>query len=249
MSSKVILNKPLEVCLESYAEVVLTWVRANVMWSDFSSSPQRKDLTGDMTQIILYWLHATTTLIHIKNMSALTAHFPLWWTYICEATSIHRTKLKVLDWSCTKSSFKTCKHELRVKPPHMQHKTHDRQERLFTHFLLVSFHTEHAAAVSPLCLGISPCVHPFALHLSPLSFLFKRDLAARNCLVAEHNVVKISDFGMSRQQEDGVYSAEGGLRQIPVKWTSPEALNYGRLQLWPDLQSRAETCSLLSASN
>uniref|UniRef100_A0A3P8T695 Tyrosine-protein kinase n=1 Tax=Amphiprion percula TaxID=161767 RepID=A0A3P8T695_AMPPE len=52
------------------------------------------------------------------------------------------------------------------------------------------------------------------------------DLAARNCLVAEHNVVKISDFGMSRQQDDGVYSAEGGLRQIPVKWTAPEALNY-----------------------
>ncbi|CAK6954907.1 tyrosine-protein kinase Fes/Fps [Scomber scombrus] len=55
-----------------------------------------------------------------------------------------------------------------------------------------------------------------------------RDLAARNCLVAEHNIVKISDFGMSRQQDDGVYSAEGGLRQIPVKWTAPEALNYGR---------------------
>lgn len=41
-------------------------------------------------------------------------------------------------------------------------------------------------------------------------------------------MVKISDFGMSRQQDDGVYSAEGGLRQIPVKWTAPEALNYGK---------------------
>ncbi|XP_056268687.1 tyrosine-protein kinase Fes/Fps isoform X2 [Pseudoliparis swirei] len=64
-----------------------------------------------------------------------------------------------------------------------------------------------------------------------------RDLAARNCLVAEHNVVKISDFGMSRQQEDGVYSAEGGLRQIPVKWTSPEALNYGRFTTESDVWS------------
>ena len=62
--------------------------------------------------------------------------------------------------------------------------------------------------------------------------LLLRDLAARNCLVAEHNVVKISDFGMSRQQDDGVYSAEGGLRQIPVKWTAPEALNYGTTQLF-----------------
>ncbi|XP_047197025.1 tyrosine-protein kinase Fes/Fps isoform X2 [Hippoglossus stenolepis] len=64
-----------------------------------------------------------------------------------------------------------------------------------------------------------------------------RDLAARNCLVAEHNVVKISDFGMSRQQEDGVYSAEGGLRQIPVKWTAPEALNYGRYTTESDVWS------------
>lgn len=59
-------------------------------------------------------------------------------------------------------------------------------------------------------------------------FFSQRDLAARNCLVAENNLVKISDFGMSRQHDDGVYMAEGALRQIPVKWTAPEALNYGR---------------------
>ncbi|XP_070712279.1 tyrosine-protein kinase Fes/Fps isoform X1 [Pempheris klunzingeri] len=64
-----------------------------------------------------------------------------------------------------------------------------------------------------------------------------RDLAARNCLVAEHNVVKISDFGMSRQQDDGVYSTEGGLRQVPVKWTAPEALNYGRYTTESDVWS------------
>ncbi|XP_060901572.1 tyrosine-protein kinase Fes/Fps [Labrus mixtus] len=64
-----------------------------------------------------------------------------------------------------------------------------------------------------------------------------RDLAARNCLVAEKFLVKISDFGMSRQQDDGVYSAEGGLRQIPVKWTAPEALNYGRFTTESDVWS------------
>ncbi|KAF7656456.1 hypothetical protein LDENG_00041140 [Lucifuga dentata] len=64
-----------------------------------------------------------------------------------------------------------------------------------------------------------------------------RDLAARNCLVGDQNVVKISDFGMSRQQEDGVYSAEGGLKQIPVKWTAPEALNYGRYTTESDVWS------------
>uniref|UniRef100_A0A3Q2XGD5 Tyrosine-protein kinase n=1 Tax=Hippocampus comes TaxID=109280 RepID=A0A3Q2XGD5_HIPCM len=64
-----------------------------------------------------------------------------------------------------------------------------------------------------------------------------RDLAARNCLVTEQRVVKISDFGMSRQQDDGVYSAEGSLRQIPIKWTAPEALNYGRYTTESDVWS------------
>ncbi|XP_076880972.1 LOW QUALITY PROTEIN: tyrosine-protein kinase Fes/Fps [Brachyhypopomus gauderio] len=64
-----------------------------------------------------------------------------------------------------------------------------------------------------------------------------RDLAARNCLVAEQSVVKISDFGMSRQEQDGVYSATGGMRQIPVKWTAPEALNYGRYTSESDVWS------------
>lgn len=31
---------------------------------------------------------------------------------------------------------------------------------------------------------------------------------------------------MSRQEDDGVYSSSG-LKQIPIKWTAPEALNYG----------------------
>ncbi|XP_037104361.1 tyrosine-protein kinase Fes/Fps isoform X1 [Syngnathus acus] len=64
-----------------------------------------------------------------------------------------------------------------------------------------------------------------------------RDLAARNCLVTEQHVVKISDFGMSRQRDDGIYSAEGGLRQIPIKWTAPEALNYGRYTTESDVWS------------
>ncbi|XP_047228656.1 tyrosine-protein kinase Fer isoform X1 [Girardinichthys multiradiatus] len=63
-----------------------------------------------------------------------------------------------------------------------------------------------------------------------------RDLAARNCLVGENNVLKISDFGMSRQEDDGVYSSSG-LKQIPIKWTAPEALNYGRYSSESDVWS------------
>lgn len=46
-------------------------------------------------------------------------------------------------------------------------------------------------------------------------------------MVGESNILKISDFGMSRQEDDGVYSSSG-LKQIPIKWTAPEALNYGK---------------------
>ncbi|XP_053824858.1 tyrosine-protein kinase Fer isoform X2 [Vidua macroura] len=63
-----------------------------------------------------------------------------------------------------------------------------------------------------------------------------RDLAARNCLVGESNILKISDFGMSRQEDDGVYSSSS-LKQIPIKWTAPEALNYGRYTSESDVWS------------
>ncbi|KAI1298736.1 Tyrosine-protein kinase transforming protein Fes [Halotydeus destructor] len=55
-----------------------------------------------------------------------------------------------------------------------------------------------------------------------------RDLAARNCLISTGGHVKISDFGMSREAVDEEYTVSNGLKQIPVKWTAPEALNYGR---------------------
>uniref|UniRef100_A0ACB8E4J7 Uncharacterized protein n=2 Tax=Sphaerodactylus townsendi TaxID=933632 RepID=A0ACB8E4J7_9SAUR len=64
-----------------------------------------------------------------------------------------------------------------------------------------------------------------------------RDLAARNCLVTENNTLKISDFGMSRQEKDGIYSSTGGMKQIPVKWTAPEALSYGRYSSESDVWS------------
>lgn len=57
-------------------------------------------------------------------------------------------------------------------------------------------------------------------------FVSFRDLAARNCLVDENEVVKISDFGMSREQQQYVVSEAH--TQIPIKWTAPEALTFGR---------------------
>lgn len=40
------------------------------------------------------------------------------------------------------------------------------------------------------------------------------------------NMVKISDFGMSREEEE--YIVSDGMKQIPIKWTAPEALNFGK---------------------
>ncbi|XP_031224447.1 tyrosine-protein kinase Fer isoform X3 [Mastomys coucha] len=85
---------------------------------------------------------------------------------------------------------------------------------------LVKFSLDIAAGM--LYLESRNCIH--------------RDLAARNCLVGENNILKISDFGMSRQEDGGVYSSSG-LKQIPIKWTAPEALNYGRYSSESDVWS------------
>ncbi|XP_018576399.1 tyrosine-protein kinase Fer isoform X2 [Anoplophora glabripennis] len=67
-----------------------------------------------------------------------------------------------------------------------------------------------------------------------------RDLAARNCLVGYNNVVKISDFGMSREEEE--YIVSDGMKQIPIKWTAPEALNFGKYTSLCDIWSYGILC-------
>ncbi|XP_071826608.1 tyrosine-protein kinase Fer-like isoform X6 [Apostichopus japonicus] len=62
-----------------------------------------------------------------------------------------------------------------------------------------------------------------------------RDLAARNCLVGTKNILKINDFGMSREEEYQIDS--NTMRQIPIKWTAPEAMNYGRYTTLSDVWS------------
>ncbi|XP_039600984.1 cytoplasmic tyrosine-protein kinase BMX-like [Polypterus senegalus] len=54
-----------------------------------------------------------------------------------------------------------------------------------------------------------------------------RDLAARNCLVDKCLTVKVSDFGMARYTMDDQYTSSVGTK-FPVKWSSPEVLNYNK---------------------
>ncbi|CAB3403106.1 unnamed protein product [Caenorhabditis bovis] len=49
-----------------------------------------------------------------------------------------------------------------------------------------------------------------------------RDIAARNCLLAAKNELKISDFGMS--QDNDVPIKDETLEKVPVKWLAPETM-------------------------
>uniref|UniRef100_A0A3Q3XCG7 receptor protein-tyrosine kinase n=1 Tax=Mola mola TaxID=94237 RepID=A0A3Q3XCG7_MOLML len=74
-------------------------------------------------------------------------------------------------------------------------------------------------------------------YLSDMGFIH-RDLAARNVLVDENLVCKVSDFSMSRIREDdseAAYSAMGG--KIPIRWTAPEAIAYGKFSSASDVWS------------
>ncbi|XP_011304539.1 high affinity nerve growth factor receptor isoform X1 [Fopius arisanus] len=64
-----------------------------------------------------------------------------------------------------------------------------------------------------------------------------RDLACRNCLVGDDLVVKIADFGMSRDIYTCDYYKIGGSRMLPVRWMSPESVIYGRFTLESDVWS------------
>ena len=61
-----------------------------------------------------------------------------------------------------------------------------------------------------------------------------RDLAARNSLVNE-NGVKVADFGMSRKVERTYYATEN--KAVPVKWTAPEAIQFGVFTFKSDVWS------------
>ncbi|XP_013780560.2 proto-oncogene tyrosine-protein kinase receptor Ret-like [Limulus polyphemus] len=54
--------------------------------------------------------------------------------------------------------------------------------------------------------------------------LIHRDLAARNLLLAEGNVIKISDFGLSRDVYEGDTYLKKTKGRVPVKWMALESL-------------------------
>ncbi|XP_016413769.1 tyrosine-protein kinase ITK/TSK-like [Sinocyclocheilus rhinocerous] len=82
-----------------------------------------------------------------------------------------------------------------------------------------------------MCLDVSEGM----AYLESSNFIH-RDLAARNCLVSEDNVVKISDFGMTRFVLDDQYTSSFGSK-FPVRWSSPEVIKFGKYSSKSDVWS------------
>ncbi|OCT60304.1 tyrosine-protein kinase Srms [Xenopus laevis] len=66
--------------------------------------------------------------------------------------------------------------------------------------------------------------------------LVHRDLAARNVLVGEELVCKIADFGLARLLKDDFYLVQSN-KNIPVKWTAPEAMTHQKYSTKSDVWS------------
>ncbi|XP_061428424.1 BDNF/NT-3 growth factors receptor-like isoform X1 [Lethenteron reissneri] len=64
-----------------------------------------------------------------------------------------------------------------------------------------------------------------------------RDLATRNCLVGENMLVKIGDFGMSRDVYSTDYYRVGGHTMLPIRWLPPESIMYRRFTAESDVWS------------
>ncbi|XP_041368267.1 putative molluscan insulin-related peptide(s) receptor [Gigantopelta aegis] len=73
-------------------------------------------------------------------------------------------------------------------------------------------------------------------YLSDKKFVH-RDLAARNCMVSENLVVKIGDFGMTRDIYETDYYRKGGKGLLPVRWMAPESLKDGMFTTMSDVWS------------
>ncbi|XP_033029346.1 muscle, skeletal receptor tyrosine-protein kinase isoform X2 [Lacerta agilis] len=88
---------------------------------------------------------------------------------------------------------------------------------------------------SPSVLGLS-CTDQLCIakqvaagmaYLSERKFVH-RDLATRNCLVGENMVVKIADFGLSRNMYSADYYKANENDAIPIRWMPPESIFYNR---------------------
>ncbi|KAE9545819.1 hypothetical protein FO519_010969, partial [Halicephalobus sp. NKZ332] len=64
-----------------------------------------------------------------------------------------------------------------------------------------------------------------------------RDLATRNCLVGDQQIVKIADFASMQNQYDRDYYTLSSRSRVPLRWLSKEALQESRYTFSSDVYS------------
>ncbi|XP_033189734.1 tyrosine-protein kinase Fer isoform X3 [Bombus vosnesenskii] len=136
-----------------------------------------------------------------------------------------------------KAQLKTCKTEVAVKTCKVTLPDEQKRKFLQEGRILKQYDHPNIVKLIGICVQKQPIM--IVMELVPggslLTYLRKnantitQQEQLRMCKDAAagyESIVKISDFGMSREEEE--YIVSDGMKQIPIKWTAPEALNFGK---------------------